>query len=99
MDFFKKPVVAVILAVILCSGILAFNTRAKLGAEVAAVEDGFFEDIDGQRSIYSRLQEKLQAANGVCTVLLKYDEAAAEPLPRPSASSTGSSSRTTSAGL
>ncbi len=80
MDFFKKPVVAVILAVILCSGILAFNTRAKLGVEVAAVEDGFFEDIDGQRSIYSRLQEKLSASNGVWTVLVKYDDEAADEL-------------------
>ena len=80
MNFFKKPAVAVILAVLLCGGILSFNTQSKLGEEIDAVEDSFFTNVDGQRSIYSRLQEKLQAANGVWTVLVKYDEAAAEEL-------------------
>ena len=80
MDFFKKPLVAIILAVIFCGGILSFNTSSKLGEEVDAVEDSFFTNVDGQRSIYSRLQEKLSASNGVWTVLVKYDEAAAEEL-------------------
>ena len=39
MNFFKKPVVAIILAVILCSSILMVNTQAKLGNEIDAVED------------------------------------------------------------
>lgn len=80
MDFFKKPVVAIIIAFVLCSGILIFNTQSKLGEEIDAVEDSFFENVDGQRSIYSRLQEKLQASNGVWTVLAKYDEEAADEL-------------------
>ena len=80
MNFFKKPVGAVICAVILCAGILIFNTQSKLGGEISAVEDEFFENADGQRSIYSRLQEKIQAANGLWTVLVNYDEAAASDL-------------------
>ena len=42
MNFFKKPAVAVILAVLLCGGILSFNTQSKLGEEIDAVEDSFF---------------------------------------------------------
>ena len=80
MNFFKKPTVAVILAVILCSGILVFNTQTKLGNEIDAVEDAFFENVDGQRSIYTRLMEKLQATNGVWTILARYDEQAAQDL-------------------
>ena len=80
MNFFKKPTVAVILAVILCSGILVFNTQTKLGNEIDAVEDAFFENVDGQRSIYTRLLEKLQATNGVWTILARYDEQAAQDL-------------------
>ena len=80
MNFFKKPTVAVILAVILCSGILVFNTQTKPGNEIDAVEDAFFENVDGQRSIYTRLLEKLQATNGVWTILARYDEQAAQDL-------------------
>ena len=80
MNFFKKPTVAVILAVILCSGILVFNTQTKLGNEIDAVEDAFFENVDGQRSIYTRLLQKLQATNGVWTILARYDEQAAQDL-------------------
>ena len=80
MNFFKKPTVAVILAVILCSGILVFNTQTKLGNEIDAVEDAFFENVDRQRSIYTRLLEKLQATNGVWTILARYDEQAAQDL-------------------
>lgn len=77
MDFFKKPLTAIIIAVILCSGILVVNTQVKLGNEIDAVEDAFFDNVDGQRSIYTRLQEKLQAVNGVWTILSRYDEDAA----------------------
>ena len=80
MNFFKKPVVAVLLAVILCSGILMMNTQSKLGEEIDAVEEAFFTNVDGQRSIYSRLQEKLQASNGVWTIVSAYDEDAATEL-------------------
>ena len=80
MNFFKKPVVAVILALILCSSILVLNTQIKLGDEIDAVEDAFFENVEGQRSIYTRLQEKLQATNGVWSILARYDEQAAQAL-------------------
>ena len=80
MSFFKKPAGAIITAIVLCAGMLIFNTQSKLGEEIDAVEDSFFESVDGQRSIYSRLQEKLQASNGVWTVLTKYDEDAADEL-------------------
>ncbi len=80
MNFFKRPVAAVILAFIFCAAILSFNTRIKLGEEIDAVEDSFYTDVNGQRSIYSRLQEKLAASNGVWTVLVKYDQDAADDL-------------------
>ena len=80
MSFFKKPVTAILLAVILCSGILMVNTQVKLGNEVDAVEDAFFNNVEGQRSIYTRLLEKLQATNGVWTILARYDEQAAQDL-------------------
>ena len=80
MNFFKKPVVAIILAVILCSSILMVNTQAKLGNEIDAVEDAFFTNVEGQPSIYTRLLEKLQAVNGVWTILNRYDSEAAQSL-------------------
>ena len=80
MDLFKKPAVAIVLAVIACATILVFNTRSKLGAEISRVEDGFYTSVEGQRSIYSRLQEKLQAANGTWTVLVNHDRDAADEL-------------------
>ena len=80
MNFFKKPVVAIILAVILCSSILMVNTQAKLGNEIDAVEDAFFTNVEGQRSIYTRLLEKLQAVNGVWIILNRYDSEAAQSL-------------------
>ena len=80
MSFFKKPVTAILLAVILCSGILMVNTQVKLGNEVDAVEDAFFNNVEGQRSIYTRLLEKLQAVNGVWTILNRYDSDAAQEL-------------------
>ena len=80
MDFFKKPLAAAVIAVVLCSGILIFNTQYKLGNQISAVEDAFFTDVSGQRSIYSRLQEKLNAVNGVWTILSRYDQDAADDL-------------------
>ena len=68
MDFFKKPLAASVIAVVLCSGILIFNTQYKLGNQISAVEDAFFTDVSGQRSIYSRLEEKLSASNGSAAV-------------------------------
>lgn len=80
MNFFKKPVVAVILALVICAGALTVNTQYKLGGEISAVEDAFFTNVEGQRSIYTRLLEKLQAVNGVWTILSRYDEEAAQDL-------------------
>lgn len=56
------------------------NTQSMLGEKVQAVEDGFYTSVAGERSIYSRLQEKLDAANGLWTVLEGVDPSAAQEL-------------------
>ena len=65
----KHPITALIIAIIACGFALVMNTQMKLGERVQAVEDGFFTSVAGERSIYSRLEEKLDAANGLWTVL------------------------------
>ena len=80
MSFFKKPAGAVIVSVILCAAILVMNTQSMLGEEIDAVEDGFYENVDGQRSIYSRLQEKLSASNGIWTIVYRYNQGVANEL-------------------
>lgn len=56
------------------------NTQSMLGEKIQAVEDGFYTSVAGERSIYSRLQEKLDAANGLWTVLEGVDTGAAQEL-------------------
>lgn len=76
----KHPITALIIAVITCGFALVLNTQVKLGERVQAVEDGFFTSVAGERSIYSRLSEKLDASNGLWTILESVDSAAAEEL-------------------
>lgn len=80
MDFFKKPIVALIVALAVVCGSTVLNTQIKLGEEIQAVEDSFYTSVSGEKSIYSRLEERLAAANGLWTILTKYDSDAAEEL-------------------
>ncbi len=80
MDFFKKPVVAFIIALVVVCGSTGLNTQIMLGEEIQAVEDTFYITVLGEKSIYSRLEEKLAAANGLWTILVKYDSKAADDL-------------------
>lgn len=80
MDFFKKPIVALILALVVVCGSTILNTQIKLGEEVQEVEDSFFTSVSGEKSIYIRLDECLSAANGLWTVLVNYDSDAADEL-------------------
>ena len=68
------------MALIACGFALVPNTQVKLGEAVQAVEDGFFTSVAGERSIYSRLNEKLDASNGLWTILEGTDAEAAEQL-------------------
>lgn len=76
----KHPITALLVAIIACGFALVLNTQVKLGEAVQAVEDGFFTSVAGERSIYSRLSEKLDASNGLWTVLEAVDTEAAENL-------------------
>ena len=76
----KHPITALLVALIVCGFALVLNTQVKLGEAVQAVEDGFFTSVAGERSIYSRLNEKLDASNGLWTILEGTDAEAAEQL-------------------
>lgn len=76
----KHPITALLVALIACGFALVLNTQVKLGEAVQAVEDGFFTSVAGERSIYSRLNEKLDASNGLWTILEGADAEAAEQL-------------------
>ena len=76
----KHPITALIIAILACGFAIVMNTQMKLGERVQAVEDGFFTSVAGERSIYSRLEEKLDAANGLWTVLEGVDSGAAQTL-------------------
>ena len=76
----KHPITALLVAIIACGFALVLNTQVKLGEAVQAVEDRFFTSVAGERSIYSRLSEKLDASNGLWTVLEAVDTEAAENL-------------------
>lgn len=76
----KHPITALLIAILACGFAIVMNTQMKLGERVQAVEDGFFTSVAGERSIYSRLEEKLDTANGLWTVLEGVDTNAAQSL-------------------
>ncbi len=76
----KHPITALLIAILACGFAIVMNTQMKLGERVQAVEDGFFTSVAGERSIYSRLEEKLDAANGLWTELEGVDSGAAQTL-------------------
>lgn len=80
MSVLSSRVSAVVLAVIVVAGSTLLNTSVKLGNQVEDVEGQFYTDVSGERSIYSRLQEKLSAANGYASVVAEYDQTAADEL-------------------
>ena len=72
----KHPITALLIAILACGFAMVMNTQMMLGEKVQEIEDGFFTSTPGERSIYSRLSEKLDASNGLWTILA----AAAEEL-------------------
>lgn len=80
MGFLRSKFGAVVLTALVVAGSTLLNTKVKLGAAVDEVEDLFFTDREGEKSIYSRLEEKLSAANGYASVLASYNSEAAEAL-------------------
>lgn len=80
MSFFNNRATAIVLAVILVLGSTLLNVRVKLGNEITEIEDTFYTSSKGERSIDSRISERLSAANGLWTILLKYDEDEADKL-------------------
>lgn len=76
----KHPITALLVAILACGFAMVMNTQMMLGEKVQEVEDRFFTSTPGERSIYSRLQEKLDASNGLWTILTDYDEAEAGEL-------------------
>ena len=80
MKFFGNRAVALILAVIVVVGSTLLNTRLKLGEECQSVEDGFYTASSGSKSVYDRLDARLDAANGVWSLLESHGNSAAEEL-------------------
>ena len=76
----KHPITALLIAILACGFAMVMNTQMMLGEKVQEIEDGFFTSTPGERSIYSRLSEKLDASNGLWTILESEDAAAAEEL-------------------
>lgn len=76
----KNPITAILIAILACGFALVMNTQMMLGEKVQEIEDSFFTSVSGQRSIYSRLNEKLEASNGLWSVLESVDADAAQDL-------------------
>lgn len=80
MDFFRNRLVACVLAVLVVAGSAVINTQVKLGEKCQEVEDGFYTSQSGEKSIYARLDERLDASNGVWSLLVNRDTDAANSL-------------------
>ncbi|MEG1632789.1 MAG: hypothetical protein RR314_01930 [Oscillospiraceae bacterium] len=78
MKFFQNRAVAVLIAIAVVCGSALVNTQVKLGEASRRVEDSFFVSGDSApRSPYARLDERLNASNGLWSILVKYDADAA----------------------
>lgn len=86
MKALKNPIVALVISLLIITSATLTNTATKLGRRVAEVEGSFYTTsysattTYGERSIYTRLQEKLAAANGLWSILVNYDQTAADKL-------------------
>lgn len=80
MKFFKNRAVAVLLAILVIAGTIFTNTLVRMTEECQQVEDGFFTSESGSKSIYAYLSSRLDAANGLWTILINHDAEAAASL-------------------
>ncbi len=68
MKLLKSRLFAAALAVAVVCGSTLMNTSVKLGERSQEAEDSFYSDVSGSRSVYTRLDERLSAANGLWTI-------------------------------
>lgn len=80
MKFFKNRAVAVLLALLVVAGSTLLNTQIRLSEKCRQVEDGFYASETGSKSIYAYLGDRLDAANGLWTILINHDAEAAAAL-------------------
>ncbi|NCB50904.1 MAG: hypothetical protein EOM54_03325 [Clostridia bacterium] len=80
MKFFKNRAVAVLLAIIVVAGSIFANTFIRLTEECQKVEDGFYTSDTGSKNIYAYLGSRLDASNGLWTILINHDAEAAASL-------------------
>ena len=80
MDFFRSRAGALALTVVAVLGSLLLNTRVKLGNACQKTEDAFYTSETSVKSIYARLDQRADAANGLWSILQKYDADAASRL-------------------
>lgn len=80
MKFFKNRAVAVLLAILVVAGSTLVNTRVRLAEACQQVEDTFFTASAGSKSVYARLDARLDAANGLWSILINHDAEAAAAL-------------------
>lgn len=80
MNFFRSRAAALVLAAVCVCGSIVLNTRAKLGSECQKLEDTFYTSATNVKSIYSRLDQRADAANGLWTIAQKYGDTSAAAL-------------------
>ncbi len=73
MRFFSSRAGALIIAAVVVAGSTLANTYVKLGGEAKDIERQFYETRDGSKSIYTRLDERLDAVNGLWSLVVNYD--------------------------
>jgi len=80
MKFFKNRAIAVLLAIFVVAGTVFTNTLVKMTEECQQIEDGFYTSESGAKSIYTYLSSRLDASNGLWTLLINHDAEAAASL-------------------
>lgn len=80
MKLLKNRLFAILLAVLVVVGSTLLNTQTRLGEACAEVEDGFYTSSGAAKSIYAWLGARLDAANGLWTLLINHDAEAAGTL-------------------
>lgn len=80
MKLLKNRAVAVLLAVVVVAGSTFTNALIRMTEECQRIEDGFYTSETGAKSIYAYLGSRLDAANGLWTILINHDAEAAASL-------------------
>jgi hypothetical protein len=80
MKLFQNRAIAVLLAIFIVAGSTLLNTQIKLSEQCRQVQDGFFASEEGSKSIYAYLSARLDATNGLWTILINHDAEAAAAL-------------------